>query len=449
MGRWQIPRRTMLKGMGAAMALPWLEAMLPRLARAAATPETVPPNRLAILFVPNGVQIPDWTPTGEGAEYEMSPILSALERHRKDFSVLSGLTQNWARDHGDGGGDHARSAAVFLTGCHPYKTDGANLRAGISVDQVAALRLARETALPSLELGCDKGSQSGNCDSGYSCAYSANISWRSPTTPMIKEVNPRIVFERLFRGERLDETAEARDRRIRYRKSILDFVRDDANRLQRQLGQTDRRKLGEYLEGVREIELRIERAEQFAAKELPHMDRPEGIPPEYADHIRLMCDLMALAFEADLTRVCTFMIANEGSNRSYNFIDVPDGHHDLTHHGGDQEKQRKIAKINRFHLEQFAYLLERMKSIREGEGTLLDHSMVVYGSGIGDGNRHNHDDLPILLAGRGCGTLAPGRHVRYPNETPLNNLWLALLDRMGVEVDSLGDSTGRLGSLMG
>jgi hypothetical protein len=392
--------------------------------------------------------MPDWAPSGEGKDYQLSSILSVLENHRSDFLVLSGLTQNWARDHGDGGGDHARSAAVFLTGCHPYKTDGANLRAGISVDQVAAARLARQTRLPSLELGCDKGAQSGNCDSGYSCAYSANISWRTPTTPMVKEVNPRVVFERLFGNERADETAAARQRRARYRKSVLDFVRDDASALKRRLGQTDGRKLDEYLDGVRELELRIERAEQFAARELPQSPKPEGIPEDYKEHIRLMGDLMVLAFQADLTRVSTFMLANEGSNRSYNFIDVPDGHHDLTHHGGDQEKQKKIAKINRFHLEQFAYLLDRLKSIREGEETLLDHSMIVYGSGIGDGNRHNHDDLPILLAGRGCGTIAPGRHIRYPNETPLNNLWLALLDRMDADTESLGDSNGRLGSLL-
>jgi hypothetical protein len=436
----------MLKGLGTAMALPLFDVMAP--ARLRAGVAAAAPNRLAILFVPNGVQMPEWTPIGEGRDYTLSPILSVLEAHKADFLVLSGLTQNRARANGDGGGDHARSAAVFLTGCQPYKTDGANLRAGISVDQVAAEHLGRYTRLPSLELGCDKGSQSGNCDSGYSCAYSANISWRTPTMPMVKEVNPRIVFERLFGAERADETEEARHRRLQYKQSLLDFVREDASRLRRRLGQTDQRKLDEYLQGVRELEQRIERAEQFAVSELPSTPKPDGIPQEYAEHIRLMNELLVLALQTDSTRVVTFMLANEGSNRSYGFIDVPDGHHDLSHHGGNEEKQAKIAKINRFHLEQFAHLLERMKSVREGDGTLLDHCMVVYGSGIGDGNRHNHDDLPILLAGRGCGTLEPGRHVRYPQETPLNNLWLSLLERMDASTESLGDSTGPLGSLL-
>ncbi len=444
---WQIPRRTLLKGLGTALALPLFDAMVPQLSRAA-TSTAAPPNRLAVLFVPNGVQMREWTPGTEGADYALSPILQGLEPHRQDFLVLSGLTQAKARANGDGGGDHARSAATFLTGCQPYKTNGANIRAGLSADQAAAERVGRHTKLASLELGCDRGSQSGNCDSGYSCAYSANISWRTPSTPMVKEVNPRIVFERLFGNHHVGESAESRARRLRYRQSVLDFVRDDASRLKQRLGQTDQRKLEEYLAGVRELELRIERAEQFAQRDLPATPEPTGIPDGYADHIRLMSDLFVLAFQTDLTRVVTFMYANEGSNRSYGFIDVPDGHHELTHHGGNEEKQAKIAKINQFHLEQFAYLLERMKAIPEGEGNLLDNSMVVYGSGIGDGNRHNHDDLPLLLAGRGCGTLAPGRHVRYANETPLNNLWLALLHRMEVDVESLGDSTGRLGSLL-
>lgn len=442
---WRIPRRTVLKGFGASLALPLFEAMTPAIARAGSAPA---PNRLAILFVPNGVQMEEWTPQAEGREFELPGTLKVIERHRQDMLVLSGLTQDKARANGDGGGDHARSSAVFLTGCQPYKTDGANLRAGISADQIAADQVGRNTKLPSLEIGCDKGSQSGNCDSGYSCAYSANISWRTPTVPMVKEVNPRIVFERLFGGERPGETAEARERRMRYRQSLLDFVNDDARQLRGRLGRTDQRKLDEYLTGVRELEQRIEQAEKFATQEQPKTPKPEGIPQEYADHIRLMTDLMVLAFETDLTRVVTFMYANEGSNRSYGFIDVPDGHHDLSHHGGNVEKQEKIAKINRFHIEQFGYLLDRMKSIQEGEGSLLDHSMVVYGSGIGDGNRHNHDDLPMLLAGRGCGTVDPGRHVRYPKETPLNNFWLSLLDRMDAGVESLGDSTGRVGSLL-
>lgn len=444
--QWRISRRMLLKGLGAGLALPLFDAMAPTRLRASEAQQS--PNRMAIVFVPNGVQMPDWTPQGEGRDYQLSPTLQTLAAQKNDFCVLSGLTQNWARAHGDGGGDHARSAATFLTGAHPYKTDGANLRAGISADQVAAEKLAHHTRLASLELGCEKGLQAGNCDSGYSCAYSANIAWRSPTTPMVKEVNPRLVFERLFGGDGASGSAEARERRQHYRQSVIDFVREDAQRLRGHLGQTDRGKLDEYLTAVRDIETRIERAEQFALQQLPAVDKPEGIPKDYVDHIRIMCDLLVLALQTDSTRVVTFMFGNEGSNRPYRFIDVPEGHHTLTHHSGDESKQAKVAKINRFHLEQFAYLLERMKSIAEGDGNLLDHSMVVYGSGIGDGNRHNHDDLPLLLAGRGCGTLEPGRHVRYANETPLNNLWLALLDRMDAGVESLGDSTGRLGSLL-
>jgi hypothetical protein len=443
---WRISRRMLLKGLGAGLALPLFDAMAPTRLRASEAQQS--PNRIAIVFVPNGVQMPDWTPQGEGRDYQLSPTLQTLAAQKNDFCVLSGLTQNWARAHGDGGGDHARSAATFLTGAHPYKTDGANLRAGISADQVAAEKLAHHTRLASLELGCEKGLQAGNCDSGYSCAYSANIAWRSPTTPMVKEVNPRLVFERLFGGDGASGSAEAQVRRQYYRQSVIDFVREDAQRLRGHLGQTDRGKLDEYLTAVRDIETRIERAEQFALQQLPAVDKPEGIPKDYVDHIRIMCDLLVLALQTDSTRVVTFMFGNEGSNRPYRFIDVPEGHHTLTHHSGDESKQAKVAKINRFHLEQFAYLLERMKSIAEGDGNLLDHSMVVYGSGIGDGNRHNHDDLPLLLAGRGCGTLEPGRHVRYANETPLNNLWLALLDRMDAGVESLGDSTGRLGSLL-
>ena len=279
-------------------------------------------------------------------------------------------------------------------------------------------------------------------------AYSANISWRSASLPMAKEVNPRLVFERLFAGDIPGETQAARDKRSRYNRSVLDFVREDAGDLRRRLGGTDQRKLDEYLSSVRELETRITRAEQFAQRELPAVGKPEGIPKSYGDHIRLMADLQVLAFQADLTRVATFMLANEGSNRSYSFIEVPEGHHELSHHGGNLEKQAKIATINRFHMSHFAYFLDRLKAIPEGNGTLLDHAMLVYGSGIGDGNAHNHDDLPIVLAGQGGGTLSTGRHVEYPKETPLANLWLALLERVEVEAEKLGDSTGHLDRLI-
>lgn len=441
-----IPRRAFLRGLGVAVGLPLLESMT---ARRAAGEEQRPPCRMAFLYVPNGIHMPDWTPKKEGADFDFPPTLEVLKPFAKDLLVLSGLTQDKARPNGDGPGDHARAAAAFLTGCQPFKTDGAGIRAGISVDQLAASRVGQHTRFPSLELGCDASAQSGNCDSGYSCAYSANISWRTPSTPMAKETNPRAVFERLFSGGAGGE--EDRDRALRklYRRSILDFVLEDASHLRARLGATDRRKLDEYLSAVREVEGRIERSEKADGEKAPGFRKPSGIPKDYGEHIRILCDLLVLAFRCDLTRVATFMLANEGSNRSYRSIDVPEGHHDLSHHGGDREKQAKIAAINRFHVSQLSHLLAGLKAEEEPGGTLLDHSLILYGSGLSDGNRHNHDDLPILLAGRGCGTVEPGRHIRYGKETPLANLYLSLLDRMDASAGTLGDSTGRLPHLYG
>jgi Protein of unknown function (DUF1552) len=393
--------------------------------------------------VPNGVNIADWNPIGVGADYEMPKTLALLKEYRDDFLVLSGLTQNGARPLGDGAGDHARALAAFLTGCHPRKTGGADIKIGISVDQVAAEQVGRKTRFGSLELGCEAGQQAGSCDSGYSCAYSSNISWKTESTPVAKEINPRLVFERLFAGGPGNESDQARARRDRYQKSVLDFVRDDADRLERQLGRTDRRKLDEYLTSVRELEQRITRVET-APPPKPDMKRPDGIPKEFAEHVRLMFDLMALAFQTDVTRVATFVMANEGSNRSYPSIGVSDGHHEMSHHGGDKTKLEKIAKINRFHMTEFARFIGKLKEAKEPGGNVLDNSMIVYGSCIGDGDRHNHDELPILLVGHGSGTLKSGRHVRYPKDTPLNNLWLSMLDRIDVKTQKLGDSTGRL-----
>jgi hypothetical protein len=445
-----ITRRTVLRGLGTAVALPWLETMRPAAALAAPAADTAgPPLRMAFFFVPNGIHMQDWTPEQTGTDFDLPPTLASLAGVRDRLLVISGLAHDKARPNGDGPGDHARSASAFLTGAQPYKTDGANIKVGVSVDQVAAERVGGQTRFASLELGCEGGLNSGNCDSGYSCAYSHNISWKTESTPMSKEVDPREVFERLFTSGPEGEAAEARARRERRRKSVLDFVLDDARRLADRLGQTDRRKLDEYLVSVRELEQRIERAEAEAAERLPKLAKPDGIPREYRDHLRLMGDLLALAFQGDLTRIATFMLANEGSNRSYPFIDVPDGHHDLSHHGNDDAKQAKIAGINRFHMEQFAYFLEKLKTTPEADGTLLDHAMVVYGSAIGDGDAHNHDDLPILLAGGASGTVDTGRHVRLRRETPVNNLYLSMLDRMGVELETFGDGTGRLGELSG
>jgi len=446
---WQVSRRTVLRGFGTAVALPWLEAMAPAAELAGGTVKDAP-KRMAFLYVPNGAHMQEWTPKAEGRDFELPYILEPLKAFKDDLLVLSGLAQDGAAAHGDGGGDHARSLACFLTGVHPLKTD-ANIRAGVSVDQVAALKLGKKTRFASLELGCDRGAQSGACDTGYSCAYSSNISWRSPTTPMAKEVNPRMVFDRLFAGQARGESGAAKAKRDLYRRSILDFVAEDAGQLKGRLGANDRRKVDEYLTAVRELETRVTSAEANSTPvELPgHFKKPDGIPQDYQEHIRLMADLMVLAFQGDVTRVSTFMFANEGSNRSYSFLKVPEGHHDLSHHGGDPKKHEKIKTINRFHIEQFAYLLGKLKAIPEGNGTLLDNLMLVYGSGIGDGNRHNHNDLPILVAGKGGGTIETGRHLKYAKNTPLNNLYLSLLDRMGTPVESLGDSKGRLTNLDG
>lgn len=441
-----ISRRTVLRGLGVAVSLPWLEAMGP-LAAWGETSESVKPapNRMAFLYVPNGINMADWTPPAEGATFDLPPTLQPLAPVQDRLLVLTGLTADKARPNGDGGGDHARALGAFLTGAQPRKTAGTDIRAGISADQVAAARIGDQTWLPSLEIGCEAGAMAGNCDSGYSCVYSSTMSWRSATQPLPKEVNPKAVFERLFSTTPNAARAE-RDAR---RKSVLDFIREDSQDLAGRLSINDRRKLDEYFSAIRDIEQRISRSAKAPSLPTPGYQPPSGIPRQYEEHLRLMCDLIVLAFQADVTRVCTFVLANEGSNRSYSFIEVPEGHHELSHHGNDQTKKNKLHQINTFHVKQLAYLLDKLQSIPEGNGTLLDHAMIAYGSGNSDGNRHNHDDLPILLAGGGCGTLKSGRHIRYPNETPLTNLWLAMLNRMSVETAQLGDSTGVLQGLTG
>ena len=434
-------RRTFLRGLGTAVALPILDAMTPALA-ASRVGAASGPKRLAFVYVPNGIIMKDWTPATEGAAFDFTRILKPLEPYRQDLLVLSGLTQNNGRALGDGPGDHARAAATFLTGIHPKKTAGADISLGVSVDQIAAQKIGDATKFASLELGCEDGRLVGNCDSGYSCAYSNSIAWRSATTPLPPEVNPRAVFERLF-GD-ASETPEARAKRLAYDRSILDFVLDDTQKLKGDLGRTDRRKLDEYLDAVREIELRIQKAEHESKQFTPTIEEPSGVPVEFSDHVRLMFDLMTLAFQADLTRISTFMICREGSTRTYREIGVPDAHHPLTHHRGNPEWIEKVTKINCFHLEQFAYFINKLKSTPDGEGTLLDRTMAIYGSGLSDGNQHTHNELPVLVAGKGNGALRPGRHVRYPKETPMNNLYVAMLDHMGVPPEKIGDSTGEL-----
>ena len=442
-----VSRRTLLRGLGVSLALPLWDS-LPLCVAATNADAAVHPRRSAFIFVPNGVRLSDWTPQTEGFGFRLPYILEPLANVQEDIFVLSGLTHDKGRANGDGPGDHARSASVFLTGAQPRKTSGANIRSGISVDQVAAQTVGKETRFASLELGCERGRGAGSCDSGYSCAYSNNISWAGESSPMGKETNPRAVFDRMFADRNATPSDQAVARRRALKQSILDFIGEDARRLQTKLAANDNRKLDEYLTGVREVEQRIQRAENSKSSSGDVTYRgPAGTPDDYGEHIRLNCDMIVLAFQTDTTRIATFMFANAGSNRSYRHIGIADGHHELSHHRGEAEKLNKIRQINRFHVTQLAYLLERLRAIPEGDGSLLDNCMVCYGSALSDGNRHNNEDLPVLLAGRGGGTIDPGRHVRFERETPMCNLFLSMLDRMGAPTNFIGDSTGRLHGL--
>lgn len=439
--RKHLSRRAVLRGMGAAIALPLLDAMQPALA-APAVKKT--PLRLGFVYVPNGIIMEDWTPAATGPDFELTRILKPLAGVRSELCVVSGLSDHNGNALGDGPGDHARAGASFLTGVHCKKTAGADIRNGISADQIAAQALSSVTRLGSLELGCEDARTVGNCDSGYSCAYTNSISWRSPTTPNPPEIDPRLAFERLFGASDGNLDAATRLKRAQYRKSILDAVRDETRSLAKDLGEADRRKIDEYLTAVREIEKRIQGAEREVT---PGLEKPSGIPIEFRDYLGLMFDLQVVAWQADVTRVCTLMVGREGSLRVYPEIGVPDPHHPLTHHRNNKDWIEKVAKINCLHTELFAGFLQKLKSTPDGEGSLLDHSMIVYGSGLSDGNAHTHEDLPILLAGRGGGSIKPGRHLRFKEGTPATNLYVSLLDRMGVPAETLGDSTGKLAEL--
>ncbi|MFG0244169.1 MAG: DUF1552 domain-containing protein [Phycisphaerales bacterium JB054] len=448
-----LSRRAALRGLGVTMALPWLEAMggVSSIAQAAGRvggslgAAASAPLRTAFIFTPNGVNYPHWVPKGEGRNFELSPTLSPLQSVRKHINVVTGLTLDKARSNGDGPGDHARSSATFLTGCQARKTSGNDINLGISVDQFAAQQIGHNTRLPSLEIGCENSRPAGNCDSGYSCAYTSNVSWRDENTPVPKSVDPAVVFERLF-GDAATE-AERRDR-MRRRSSVLDFVATDANRLERRLGVADRQKLDEFQTSVREIERRIQHAMQDTeAEPLPEYDAPVGIPRKLSQHIDLMYDMMLLAFRTDSTRIATFMVGVGGSNRSLAEIGVSEGHHELSHHQHNESMVEKIRRIDRFYIERFAAFLERMQSTPEGDGSLLDNCLILHGSGISDGNIHNHENLPIVLAGGAAGSMDTGRVLRYPKETPMCNLYMSVLDRMGCDVASFGDSTGTLAGL--
>ena len=440
-----LDRRTFLRGTGVSLALPMLEAMLPKTVLATGSTAGVTPNRMACIFFPNGAIMPDWTPASTGADYELSKSLASLKSVKDDLLVITGLAHDKARANGDGAGDHARCSGSYLTASQPRKTAGADIEVGISVDQVAASQIGHLTRLPSLELGTEAGRQAGNCDSGYSCAYSSNISWKSPTQPMAKEIDPKAVFDRMFDGSLAD--AKAREERDFYRKSILDFVTSDADRLQKQLGKGDQRKIDEYFTSVREVEQRIARAQDEAKAMRPNFEIPDRVPRDFATHVRLMYDLMVLAFQTDSTRIATFMQANSGSNRTYKEIEVTGGHHQLSHHRDDEKKVAMLQKIDQYMVEQFAYFLEKLKATKDGDANLLENSMIVYGSAISDANRHRHDDLPVLVAGRGKGTIETGRHWKLDSETPMANLFLSMMDRMGVDEQRFGDSTARLQGL--
>jgi len=446
-----LPRRTFLRGIGACLALPMLECMAPRsvLGAAPGITNSGAPRRMVFVYLPNGMDMENWTPKSAGALGDLPSILAPLNSVKSDIQVMSGLAHVQARALGDGAGDHARANACFLTGVHPRKTAGADIHAGISVDQVAALQIGKNTRIPSLEISCDSSNkQAGACDSGYACAYQNNISWRNENTPMPALTNPRLVFERLFGTEDDPDLAAGRALRESCRKSILDLVLDDARALQTKLGTTDRRKLDEYLTALRETEVGIEQQQKFQAS-LPRPDiaKPEGVPGDFGQYVKLMYDLLALSLATDSTRIASFMVLREGSNHAYPWLGINEGHHELSHHGGSAEKKAKIAKINQWHVEQFAGFLAKLKSMREGTSNVLNNSMIVCGSGIADGDRHQHDHLPILLCGSGGGVLKTGRHAEYGNDTPMTNLFLTLTDHMGAKADRIGDSTGKLANV--
>lgn len=438
MNNYRISRRTVLRGVGTAISLPLLEAMhATSIGRVASAAESDAPLRLAFLYVPNGMHMPDWTPNEKGNNFNLRPIMQPLEQHKQQLNVLTNLTLDGARAHGDGGGDHARSAASFLTGAHPKKTNGADIHNGVSVDQVIAQQVGDETRFASLELGLEGSSQSGSCDSGYSCAYSSNLAWRNSTSPLAKEMDPATVFDRLFAsGDKEDEKANKGFRKNR-RKSVLDFALEDAKQLHGVLGTADRRKLDEYMYAVRDIEKRLVMSEKL---DVGNYQRPAGVPKELDQHCKLMLDMMTLALQTDSTRVASFMFANEGSNRSHPELGAPEGHHQLSHHGKSREKQEKIAKINHYYVQKLKYFLDSLASIREGDRSLLENSLILYGSGISDGDRHNHDNLPIVMAGSGGGRIRTGRHIEYKRQTPLCNLYLWMIRQFGGTAGSFGDS---------
>jgi hypothetical protein len=439
--RKALPRRTFLRGMGTAIALPFLDAMSPAMA-ASSAPNKV---RMAFVYVPNGIIMNNWNPDYEGPLTQLPRTLKSMEPFKDDMLLMGNLTHNTGRALLDGAGDHGRCCGSYMTGIQVKKSTS-DIRAGISMDQIVAKQVGGQTRFPSLELGLEDARQSGDCDSGYSCAYTNNLAWRSETQPLPPVLDPRALFERLF-GNGVVLSPEARLRQSLYRRSILDFVTDDTRKLEAGLGPTDRRKLDEYLSSIREVERQIERAEKDNKQIDPHMEKPYGVPADFAEHFQLMTDMMTIAFQADLTRVVTFLVTHEGTSRAYREIGISDGHHPLTHHRNQADLIEKVAQINDYHVKQFALWIAKMKAIKEGDRSLLDNCMIVYGAGLSDGNRHLHEDLPTMMVGRGGNYVKTGRRVVYRKETPMCNLFLTMMDRMGVRMEHFGDATGRLEGL--
>jgi hypothetical protein len=448
-----LSRRRFLRGLGACLALPAFESLRAyglQAGVAAAEPgmgvtATGAPLRMAFVYFPNGAHQDYWWPTGEGSQFTLGRTMQPLQALKQKIQILSGLDHLNATAGDDGAGDHARANGTFLTGVRVRKTAGSDIQAGVSIDQVVAERMGHLTRFPSLELSCDSVRKSGNCDSGYSCAYQYNLAWRSPTMPLAPEPNPRLVFERLFGGGSAGERQQNLLLRQAQQRSILDFVLEDAHALQSQLASRDRQKLSEYLDSVRDLETRIERAERFGAAPDPGVETPAGIPPSFEEHMRLMYRMLILAFQTDSTRVATFLLAHDGSNRPFADIGIPEGHHYLSHHGNQQEMMKKIGEIDLWYMRQFAWFLEQLERTPGVDGnSLLHNSMIVYGCGNADGNRHTHHNLPIILAGAGGGTLNPGRYVKVSSR-PATNLFLGMADRLGVTgLERFGDSTDRL-----
>jgi hypothetical protein len=437
-----LSRRSLLRGAGALIGLPLLDAMVPALAWARPVTKQ-PPLRLGFVYVPNGMVMSNWTPATEGKRFAFTPILKPLEPYREHTLVLTGLMDHNANALGDGGGDHARASASFLTGVHPRES-GSDIYAGVSADQLAAKALGHKTRLPSLELGLEDTRIVGQCDGNYSCAYTSTISWRTPTTPLPPMPNPRHVFEHLFGNAEPSGDPQAAARRARYRQSILDGIVEETRRLKSSVGDADRRKIEEYLTSIREVERSIQKAQSQRTIRSPGIERPPGIPADHAEHARLMFELLALAFQSDSTRIATMMIGRESSIRSYDHIGIPQAHHQLSHHRNDPANLAKLIRIQTYHMGLFAKFIARLQSMSDGDGFLLDHSMILYGAGIADSNRHTHENLPILVVGKSNGSLRTGRHLDLGKDTPVTNLLLAMLDRVNVRPKRLGDSTGVL-----